>query len=855
MKEYNKIFYDFEVFSKAKWWMVVFINYDTKEKTVILNDKKQLEVYYRKHSDDIFIGYNSRGYDQFILKGILLGKNPFEINDGIIEKGKSGHQVLRNAKDVKLNNFDISNAMNSLKQLEGFMGSMIKESSVPFDLDRPLTKEEIEETIMYCTHDVEETIKVFEHKREDFDSQLLLIETFDLDMSMFNKTKAQLSANILGTVKQPSIDDEFEFVFPSTLVLDKYKYIEDWYRTPRNLTYARKLEVDVAGCPTTFAYGGVHGAKPNCFREGIVLCFDVASLYPSIMINYDCLSRNVLEPKKYEEIKRRRLELKKLKDKKQGALKLVLNSTYGILKDPNNDFYDPRMSNQVCVTGQLLLLDLVEKVEDYGEVLQMNTDGVYMLVSDMETVDKIKSIAKEWEVRTKLELEWDIYDKIFQRDVNNYIIVDSKGAFKSKGCVKKRKAIDYDLPIVTKAIINYCVKGTPIEETINNCNDLIEFQKIVKVSKLYKHAFYGTVKKVSYGKETKGKKNEVTMCDEGEVLNEKVLRVFASNDSNDKGVYKVKSDIKVEKIANTPDICFIYNESVIGVKCPDKLDKQYYIEIAKKSLADFLGTNDVIKVKKKSNEEQLIEVLNKNHTNFYDVLEDIKVNTNVTTNALTNYIKIDAFKKYGNCKKLLTYLEIFKLLYNKKSTKDTSLSKVYTNECIINILKENSVYNEDKGNYSKLDSTKSLISIFDVIPNEDISIAIKVRQEFDLYDEVTVKDSSLDENLVFVMNINDTKNPSIIAYNLKYGNTVVLKIPKELFKILEVKERDIVLIKSLVKRPRVKVIGKDDNGVNILGEDNTTFNWWIDSYEIVDRDYNKDATLIIDNEMDVIYNG
>ena len=35
--KYNIIAYDFEVFSKAKWWMVVFIDYETREKTIILN--------------------------------------------------------------------------------------------------------------------------------------------------------------------------------------------------------------------------------------------------------------------------------------------------------------------------------------------------------------------------------------------------------------------------------------------------------------------------------------------------------------------------------------------------------------------------------------------------------------------------------------------------------------------------------------------------------------------------------------------------------------------------------------------------------------------------------------------------
>lgn len=840
--KYDIIAYDFEVFSKAKWWMVVFIDYETREKTIILNNKQELEEYYRLHKDDIFIGYNSRGYDQWILKGILLGKDPFKINDGIIEEDKKGHQLLRNAKEVVLNNFDVANPMNSLKQLEGFMGSMIKESSVPFDLDRPLTEDEIQETIKYCTHDVEETIKVFEYKKEDFDSQLLLIETFDLGMDMFNKTKAQLSAHILGTVKQESIDDEFDFEFPKTLILNKYKYIQDWYRNPRNLTYDRKLEVEVAGCPTTFAYGGVHGAKSNCFREGIILCFDVASLYPSIMINYNCLSRNVLEPKKYEEIKHQRLEFKKQKDKRQAPLKIVLNSTYGILKDKNNPFYDPRMSNQVCVTGQLLLLDLVEKVEHLGEVLQMNTDGVYMYMKDMESVEKVKQIAHEWERRTMLELEFDIYAKIYQRDVNNYIIVDENGHYKSKGCVKKKSPIDYDLPIITKAIINYCVNDIPIEDTINNCDDLMEFQKIVKVSKLYKYAYYGTVKQITEGK------NKFTVRDEGIKLPEKVLRVFASSRDDDKGVFKVKNEKKVEKIANTPDKCFIFNEDVKYEKCPDYLDRSYYIELAKEQLNDFLGLNDkVIKIKK-SNEEQILEVLNKNYTDFYDVLVDIKLNTNITNAILLKYINVEAFNRFGKCKKLSKYLNLFKMIYGKKSVTPKMIKDINNDE-ILDILKSNCDYDSIKNTYKNLNSEQALRDIFKYLPDEDIHISTKIKQEYDLYDDLTIKDSSLDENLIFIMNINNTKNPSIIAYNLKYGVVNILKINKEIFNILELRVGDFVYIKSMERKPKVKVIDKVD-GVNVLGCSEEFYDWWLNEYEIILRDYGKNNKLIVDTEME-----
>lgn len=60
----------------------------------------------------------------------------------------------------------------------------------------------------------------------------------------------------------------------------------------------------------------------------------------------------------------------------------MLNSTYGVLKDKNNDLYDPLMSNKVCVYGQILLLDLIEHIEPYAQLIQSNTDGILIKMPD-----------------------------------------------------------------------------------------------------------------------------------------------------------------------------------------------------------------------------------------------------------------------------------------------------------------------------------------------------------------------------------------------------------------------------------------------------------------------------------------
>lgn len=820
----NILMYDFEVFSKANWWMVVIINYESKEKTIILNDKKQLEEFYKSHMNDIWVGYNSRMYDQYILKGILLGKDPCKINDDIIINNKHGYQVLRNAKSIKLNNFDVSTGFHSLKQLEAFMGSMIKESSIDFNLDRPLTQEEIEETIKYCIHDVEETIKVFEYRREEFDSQLGVIEAFDLSMEMFNKTKAQLAADVLGAVKQESIDDEFNFTFPNTMKLDKYKYVYEWYLNPRNWTYSRKLVTDICGVEHTFAFGGVHGALTNYKAEGIILCCDVASLYPSIMIEYGFTSRNITSPNKYKELRDTRLELKRNKDPRQKPYKILLNGTYGASKDRNNALFDPLMANNVCITGQLLLLDLIEKLEPHMKLLQSNTDGIYMLVENMNKVELIKNIAKEWEQRTRLELEWDIYNKIYQRDVNNYIIIDDKGNFKSKGCVKKKNSIDNDLPIITKAIIEYCVNGTSIEDTINNCNELIQFQKVVKISSLYLYALYGKEK-----------------------LKEKVLRVFASKDEEAKGVFKVKGKDKIEKLANTPDKCFINNEDIVGVEVPENLDKQYYIDLAKETLSDFLGENET---KVPINYDEIVQkLISLNLPTWYDVLEYLKLNKSKLTNKkLTDYILIDKFKKYGVSKNLIVFMDYFKILYNKKNVTMKTLEKKITDVNVLNIIKIHSDFDDSKLKFNNLDSKNALLKIFDYLNYDDVNSVIKINKEFEMYDDVTLTDGTFKINRLYVMNVNQTKNPSIIAYCINNGKIQMLKIEKELFKILEIRPNDLIEVSSFKAKPYIKVIGKDKNGVNVLSEDTSKYEWWIEQYEILARDYNKNSQLIVESE-------
>ena len=340
-----------------------------------------------------------------------------------------------------------------LKTLEAFMGNDIQETSVPFDIDRKLTPEEIAETAKYCTHDVEQSIEVFLNRKEEFDAMIGLIKIFKRPLSDMSKTKAQLVAAICGG-KYKEFDDDFQFEIAPTLRLSKYRHVAKWYQNPVNHDYKKTQIEMVAGIPHTFAWGGIHGAtgeivinkkgkkliksKPF-YGEGVFIMADVTAYYPSMQLRYKWGYRNMSVPENFEHIHNENLRLKKIDKKARLPYKIADNSISGQLKDKNSAIRDPRDNNAICVNGQLLLLDLIEKLEPHIEMLvQSNTDGILFKIADTdEAFNKVDDIVWEWEQRTGMRMGFDIFTKVFQKDVNNYLLVAEDGSYKSKGAYVK----------------------------------------------------------------------------------------------------------------------------------------------------------------------------------------------------------------------------------------------------------------------------------------------------------------------------------------------------------------------------------------------------------------------------------
>ena len=597
------IIIDFEVFKYD--WLVCWLDTTTKKLYNIVNDTDSFAKLYEHYKDTVWIGYNIRGYDKYVAQGLLCDFDPFEISKFIIEDGKKGFEFSRLLSKFPINVYDTAPPFKSLKELEAYMGHDIRETTVPFDLNRKLTKQEIEETIKYCEHDVKETAEVFLERIAEYDSHVGLMEEFGLTLDYIGKTKAQIAAVILEAVPEKR-KDEFDISFPDTLQLGKYEYVKNWYINWKNNSrdYSEKLVTDVCGVPHTFAFGGLHGSRNNYYGTGTFLMADVGSYYPALMIEYGYLSRNVRKPEKYKQIRDERIVMKKAKDPREYPRKIVLNSSFGAEKDKFNRLYDPRNANNICIAGQLLLTDLLDKLEGKAQLIQSNTDGILFKLYNDEDWDMIVEICEEWSKRTRMTLDYDKYTKVIQKDVNNYILVDEKGKVKSKGSyVKKLSKIDNDLPIVNRAVRDYFVSGKSVRTTVYESDSLIDFQKISKIGGMYEYVFkevaHGPCKEFLRFKPRQRVKNgqvverwveSVIERRFGNVLHTKVNRVFASKSPIDGMLMKKKADkSSLDKIGGTPEQCFIINSDINDMTIPEKLDREWYVTLANERIQDFLG--------------------------------------------------------------------------------------------------------------------------------------------------------------------------------------------------------------------------------------------------------------------------
>lgn len=582
----EEIVFDIEVF--PQWWCIVYSNPENTQVGVIQSTDSD----YMKRINDIrygkcLIGFNIKRYDLRILHLIISGGDPTDVH--ALSKA-----IIDNNETYPFNNYFYWRKFNfsdlyddwrygSLKAFESNIGMSIKESSISFD-KRDLTDTEKEEIISYCKHDVKATCKLLEVRREYVDAKKMLANTFSLNLAQSLKsTVAKLGASVLGAKKKTWSDDGI-FVIPKRVefyikdnvpenIVSMFKYLDDETKT------ARLFDNDVI-----YGAGGIHSTiMENIFTknddEYVLVNYDARSYYPMLMIVFNLLSRNISNKERYIEVYEMSSELKAKLDeifnndeysatkKLREGLKLILNASYGASKNQYNDLYDPYNATSMCYLGQLLLTALANKLYKNGaKIIQTNTDGILLKVK-RDKLDSMRLIVKEWETIVGIAIEEHQISMMFQRDVNNYIEVDLKGKYKLKGRWTNQAVDGYanlNAPVAHKALLEYYINNTPIEETILKCDNPLDFCFTAVTGYTYDKTYY-------------------YINDEPHLAN-KVNRVMATTDQKYGTIkkYKIKDD-RYDKIAEIPLNCLLMNDELY---IPETLDREWYVNFAKNKVKE-----------------------------------------------------------------------------------------------------------------------------------------------------------------------------------------------------------------------------------------------------------------------------
>lgn len=491
---------------------------------------------YLKAEDALMNGFNNLGFDYPIVHELINSPYTFDaikayqLCQQIISSGDHNlnHAIRYENRHVKqldiwkMNHFDNANRRTSLKSLQFAMRSDSVED-LPFEVGKILTSEEIDTLIKYNIHDVTETEKFLEICLPAIQMRLDLIESGVVkgDVLNYNDVKIgeQYLVNKIGRQKcysgpKPRQTFRSEIHFKN-IILPKIQFrsetcnnILDWFKTivvypTRKGGENPKLSTKFGGIDFVFGLGGVHASvESKVFKSDkdyVIKDVDVSGMYPAVAI------ANGFYPEHLGQdflIHYKQLQIDRKQHKKgttmNAVLKLAGNGVYGKSNDIYSCFYDPQYTFSVTVNGQLQALQLAERFISIPklQIIQANTDGITALVP-REHLWMFEFHKSDWQKETGLALEEVEYQKMWVRDVNNYVALKNDGTTKLKGAYWYPKTLadyegywnkDYSMMVVQKCAEAMLVHDMNPEAIIGVFTNPFDFMKRYKsnaASKVY----------------------------------------------------------------------------------------------------------------------------------------------------------------------------------------------------------------------------------------------------------------------------------------------------------------------------------------------------------------------------------
>jgi hypothetical protein len=385
---------------------------------------------------------------------------------------------------------------------------------LPYDPDLELTDSQMDEVNDYCGNDLQTLKAIYLDILPQIELRRVMSKKYGIDLlsksdaqiaeavikdKYYSMTKKKLEGNIstgqfyyeppeFVRFKTPILKEALSIVTSEPFVLSS----KGKPAMPEDLT---DLDVKIGQSIYKMGMGGLHSKEKSAFYVSNeyynLYDWDVTSFYPSIILMCNLFPKHIGEIflDIFEPFVIERVEAKAVKNiVVADSFKTLINGTFGKLGQPYSAINAPELMVQVTVTGQLVLLMLIEMMESRGlPVVSGNTDGIVVKCPvGKETM--MRHVVKRWEAQTGFTMECNKYAGLYSRDVNNYLAFPFKfdkdindwtvelDKTKQKGMFRDASlSKNPENDICTTAMIEYILRGTPFKQTIHSCFDITKF--------------------------------------------------------------------------------------------------------------------------------------------------------------------------------------------------------------------------------------------------------------------------------------------------------------------------------------------------------------------------------------------
>lgn len=513
------------LFQKGDDWLAIF---KTGEVYQQANDRESL----RQALSNVhyLVGYeNYRSSDRFLAKILTDGKSSF------LQEFLS----LDLSQEAK---------KRSIEEIGFFTGLSIAAS----------TPEE------FCKRRIAIVERIFDEREEYLETKFEIVKEFKLPARSVTKTRAGLAAEILGAKKKPKRPNVLIYDYDKRLPLSElperlvgfYNKIKKSYQNTQEENLAdEKFKMTLADLTHTYGFGGVHAAREKYKGEGTYLMIDVNQFFPALIVNNSLISSAAKRPQAFQGMYEKKVETGKK------TYKTLINATNGAMKNPYSPLYDPHKYYSVTVNGQLIITHLLLILLGFiQELIQTNTDGLLVKV-DPRLVPGIKDIVRRWCDHFNLQVSISEYRRVWQRDVNNYILQRPDGSFVRKGVYASPTYESNNLPVVTEGSFEVLTQGIKPQAAVVRRFKKNQLDPFYYVGKLQ-----GNFERIEHRRFDRYQRLNNTVCG------------IATTNPKMGGVFQVKNDLH-SKLPGSPQHFLPINEATMK-----SIDTSWYVDQIEKNI-------------------------------------------------------------------------------------------------------------------------------------------------------------------------------------------------------------------------------------------------------------------------------